>query len=56
LVNILKTLSEKKLVNIFWKTLVESDTSALTKKEKKAIKQARVEFAKGETIKWESLK
>jgi len=51
LVDMLKTLPEKNLVNVFWKALAVLDTSPLTKEEKKAVKKARAEFTKEETIK-----
>ena len=56
LINMLKTLPEKHLVDLFWRTLVMFDTSPLTKAEKKAVKQAKEEFARRETIRWESIK
>ena len=56
LINILKTLPERDLVEIFWKTLVESEVFPLNDKEKEEIQKAKIEFEKGETIKWESLK
>jgi hypothetical protein len=52
----LKTLPEDILVDIFWKTLVESDVSPLTKEEREAIGQGKNEFNKRETIKWENLR
>lgn len=56
LVNMLKTLPAKKLIDIFWKTLVEVDVSPLTEEEKKALKAGREELRKGETIRWEKLR
>ena len=56
LVNMLKALSEDALVEIFWKTLVESDISPLTDEEKEEIRKGKIEYEKGETIKWEDLK
>ncbi len=56
IINMLKTLPEDELVDIFWKTLVESDDSPLTTEEKKEIEEAKIEFEKGETIKWEDLR
>jgi len=55
-INLLKTLPEDTLVDIFWKTLVESDVSPLTQEEREAIEQGKREFNKKETIKWEDLK
>jgi hypothetical protein len=54
-VNMLKTIPKKDLVNIFWKTLTESDVSPLTESEKEDLKHAKKEFKKGETQKWESI-
>ncbi len=55
-INLLKTLPETVLIDIFWKALVEVDVSPLTADEKEEIKRAKEEFEKGETIKWEDLK
>jgi hypothetical protein len=55
-VNMLKTLPKKDLVNIFWKTLAESDVSPLGDEEREDIKQAKKEFKKGETQKWEDIR
>jgi hypothetical protein len=40
----LKTLPEDILVDIFWKTLVESDVSPLTKEEREAIWTKEIEL------------
>jgi hypothetical protein len=56
LINMLKALPEDALIDIFWKTLVESDISPLTDEEKKEIEKGKIEYEKGETIKWEDLK
>ncbi|MDA8239005.1 MAG: hypothetical protein M0Z67_01405 [Nitrospiraceae bacterium] len=56
LVALLKTLKEETLVDIFWKTLVESDTSPLTREEERALQKAKDEFRGGKTIRWENLK
>ncbi len=53
-VNMLKTLPKKDLINIFWKTIAESDASPLGEKERLDIKQAIKEFKKRETLKWEN--
>jgi len=55
-VNMLKTLPKKDLINIFWKTLAESDVSPLAENEKEDIKQAKREFKKRETQKWENIR
>ena len=56
LVNMLKTLPENVLVDIFWKTLVRSDISPLTQEEVEEIKKGKEEFKKGETVRWENLR
>jgi len=56
LVAMLRTLPEDVLAEVFWKTLVEYDTSPLTGEEKKAVEEARSEFDRGETISWEDIK
>jgi len=53
-VNMLKTLPKKDLINIFWKTIAESDVSPLRDEEREDIKQAKKEFKKRETRKWEN--
>jgi hypothetical protein len=54
-INMLKTLHEDTLLDIFWQTLVESDISPLTLEEKEAIEQGKNDFNKRETIKWADL-
>ena len=56
LVNMLKTLPGDVLIDVFWKTVVESDLSPLTKEEKELIRKAKSEHKKGETIKWQDLR
>ncbi len=56
LVNILKTLPENELMDIFHKTVVESDTSPLSKIEKTEIKATRREHARKETVRWKDLR
>ncbi len=56
IVGMLKTLPENALIDIFWKTLVESDTSPRTQEEREELKKGKIEFEKGETIKWENLR
>lgn len=56
LVNLLKTLPEKKLAEVFWKTFVQFDTAPLTAKEKRAVKKGTEEYKRGETVKWNNLK
>jgi len=40
-INMLKTLPEDVLIDIFWKTLVESDVSPLIEEEKRTGKSER---------------
>jgi hypothetical protein len=56
IVNILKDLPENILSNIFWKTFVSYDDSPMTDSEKKSVSKAKLEFKKGETIKWQDIK
>lgn len=56
IINMLKALPKKSLINIYWKTIVENDISPLKENEKKDIKQAIKEFKKGETLKWENIR
>jgi hypothetical protein len=55
-INILKTLPEKDLIDIFWKTLTEWDVSPLTVEEREEIRKAKKELKKRETLKWENIK
>lgn len=56
IIALLKTLPEDILIDIFWKTLVESDVSPLTRAEKKRIETGKKEFIMRETAKWKDLK
>ena len=56
LVNMLKTLPEDVLIEVFWRTVVTNDTASLFSDEKEAIATGRKELEKGETIKWEDIK
>lgn len=56
LVNMLKTLPGDVLIDVFWKTVVESDISPLIKEEKELVSKAKNEHKKGETIKWQDLR
>jgi hypothetical protein len=56
IVNMLKTLPEDILIDVFWRTVVESDIAALTKEEKELISKGKLEHKKGETIKWQDLR
>ena len=55
-VNMLKTLPKKDLINIFWKTITESDVSPLSDEEREDVKQAKKEFRKGEARKWKNIR
>jgi hypothetical protein len=56
IVALLKTLPEDILIDIFWKTVVESDVSPLTRAEKKRVENGKKEFIIRETAKWEDLR
>ena len=56
LVNMLKTLPVHALIEIFWRTFVESDTSPLTEDEREELEKGKTESAKGKTIKWTDIK
>ena len=56
LVNMLKTLREDSLIDVFWRTVVESDISPLTMEEKRRINKGKLEHKKGETIRWQDLR
>ena len=55
-INLLRTLPEEDLVDIFWKSLVKSDISPLTEEEENDIRKAKKELEKGETVSWEDLR
>jgi len=56
IVEMLRALPEKTLVEIFSKILIESDSSPLTGDEETSYNKALREHEKGEVISWESLK
>ncbi len=56
MISMLKSLPERDLIEIFWKTIVESEGFPLSDEEKEEIQKAKIEHEKGETIKWEDLK
>jgi hypothetical protein len=56
IVNMLKALPKADLIDIFCRTVVESDVSPLTRYEKEDIKKSRKEFKEGKTNKWSDLK
>jgi len=56
LVNMLKSLPEDELLDLFWKTIIEVDTSVLSSEEQEELKGADKEFKQGKTIKWQSLR
>ncbi|MEK6621164.1 MAG: hypothetical protein AABY74_00380 [Planctomycetota bacterium] len=49
LVNMLKALPEDALVEIFWRTLVESNVSPLTGEKKEKIREGTIEYKRGWT-------
>jgi hypothetical protein len=56
IVSLLKSLEKKKLPDIFWKVVVESDVSPLKEDEKKDREKAREELKRGLTVKWKDLR
>lgn len=56
LVTMLKALPKNALLGVFWKTVVECDTSPLSSDEKEDSKKARSDFKKGETVRWQDLR
>jgi len=54
-INLLRTLPEEDLIDIFWKTIVQSDVSPLTEQEKNDIRKAKSELKKGETLSWKNI-
>ena len=56
IIEMLKALPQDTLVDIFSKTLVQSDVSPLTGKEEASYRKALKEYEKGEVISWEDLK
>ena len=56
IIEMLKALPEKTLMEIFSKILIESDSSPLTDDEEMSYNKALREHEKGEVISWESLK
>jgi len=56
IVSILKDLPENMLADIFWKTFVSDDDSALTESEKKSISKAKEDYKKRETVRWRDIK
>ena len=55
-VNMLKSLPENMLATIFWKTFVHADTSPLSQEEKNSVAEAREEYKKQQTVKWEDIR
>ncbi len=56
LVTMLKSLPEDMLATVFWKTFVHADTSPLSREEKNAVAQAREEYKKQQTVKWQNIR
>ena len=56
LIAMLKALPEDVLADVFWKAMVDYDVSPMTDEEKRAVKEAKSEFEKGETLSWKDIK
>ncbi len=56
IIEMLKALPQDTLVDIFSKTLVQSDVSPLTAEEKASYKKALKEYEEGEVTSWKDLK
>ncbi len=56
IIEMLKALPQDTLVDIFSKTLVQSDVSPLTAEEEASYKKALKEYEKGEVTSWKDLK
>ena len=56
IIAMLKGLPEDTLVDIFSKTLIQSDTFPLTAEEKTSYEEALEEHRKGDTINWQDLR
>ncbi|MBI4823833.1 MAG: hypothetical protein HY805_06350 [Nitrospirae bacterium] len=56
LVNMLKTLPKDNLIEVFWRSVVETDVAPLTPAEREEIKKAKAEFKKGETVRWKDIR
>ncbi len=52
----LKALPKTGIIDVFYRTVVESDVSPLTRYEREDIGKSRKEFEKGKTVKWADLK
>ncbi|MCL0035647.1 hypothetical protein M1N02_03130 [Thermodesulfovibrionales bacterium] len=56
IINMLQSLPEDTLTNLFWKTMVKSDVAPFSQEEIKDIQKGKIEFEKGETISWENIR
>ncbi|MEO5571291.1 MAG: hypothetical protein ABIT08_00410 [Bacteroidia bacterium] len=56
IIEMLKSLPENTLADIFWKTFVHSDATPLSKEEKKDILKARAEHNRKQTVKWQNIR
>mgnify|MGYP001577516931 FL=1 len=56
LIDILKSLPENILADVFWKTFVHPDDAPLTPADKTEITKAKDEFRKHQTIKWQDIR
>ncbi|MBI5324709.1 MAG: hypothetical protein HZB41_05470 [Ignavibacteriae bacterium] len=55
IVDLLKALPRKKVIEIFNEVIVSYDSSPLTKKEKNLIKESVAEYKAGEMVAWENI-
>ncbi|HLG33763.1 MAG TPA: hypothetical protein VI757_02700 [Bacteroidia bacterium] len=56
IIEILKSLPENILSDIFWKTFVHNDTTPLSQEEKKDISKARKEYSRKQSVKWQDIR
>ena len=56
LIELLKTLPRKKLIDIFSELIVSYDVTPISESEKLSIKEAMNEYDKGELVNWEDIK
>jgi hypothetical protein len=56
IIDLLKTLPENKLMEIFSEVIVSYDSSPLTKNEKKIIVEAQAEYKAGELVDWKDIR
>jgi hypothetical protein len=56
IVDLLKTLPQEKLIEIFNEVIVSYDSSPLTNNEKNKISEALAEYKAGELVDWKDIK